>query len=157
MKNIGDYVVYKRDVCKINNIYINEFNKLKCYELHPIDDDSLKISIPITNSLIRDCLSQREALELIASIKDIKPLDMTDKQLENQYKKLLSSNKTEDLVPIIKTSYIKNKDREDHNKKINEKDKYYLDLAEKILFNELSVSLNKTVGEVRKIIFTSCQ
>lgn len=157
MKNIGDYVVYKRDVCKINSIYVNEFNNLKCYELHPIDDDSLKISIPITNSLIRDCLTQKEAIRLIANIKDVNIIDMPDKQLENQYKRLLSSNKIEDLIPIIKTSYLKNKNRTDSNKKVSEKDKYYFDLAEKLLYNELSISLNKTIDEVKNLIFASCQ
>lgn len=157
MKNIGDYVVYKRDVCIINGIYINEFNNLKCYELHPIDDDSLKISIPITNTLIRDCLSKKEAINLISNIKDVNIIDIPDKQLENQYKKLLSSNKIEDLIPIIKTSYIKNKDRTDSNKKVSEKDKYYFDLAEKLLYNELSISLNKSIDEVKNLIFASCQ
>lgn len=157
MKNIGDYVVYKRDVCLINNIYINEFNNLECYELKPIDDDTLKISIPITNSLIRNIMSPKEANSLIANIKDVAILDIPDKQLENQYKKLLSSNKIEDLIPIIKTSYIKNKGRVDSNKKVSEKDKYYFDLAEKLLYNELSISLNKSIEEIKNLIFASCQ
>lgn len=157
MKKIGDYVVYKRDVCLINNIYINEFTNLKCYELKPIDDDTLKISIPITNSLVRNIMSQKEANTLISTIKDVDILDIPDKQLENQYKKLLSSNKIEDLIPIIKTSYLKNKGRVDNNKKVSEKDKYYFDLAEKLLYNELSISLNKSIDEVKNLIFASCQ
>lgn len=156
MRNIGDYVVYKRDVCLIKNIYKNEFNNLECYELNPIDDDSLKITIPITNELIRDIISKDAANTLISNIKDINILDIPDKQLEAQYKKLLSSNRIEDLIPIIKTTYLKNKGREDNNKKASEKDKFYFDLAEKLLYNELSLSLNKSIDEVKNIIFAAC-
>ncbi len=156
MKNIGDYVVYKRDVCLVKKIYKNEFNNLECYELNPIDDDSLKISIPITNSQVRDIISTNDANNLIASIKNVEVLDIPDKQLENQYKKLLSSNRIEDLIPIIKTSYTKNSERVGSNKKVSEKSKYYFDLAERLLYNELSISLNKPKEEIKNLIFASC-
>lgn len=156
MKKIGDYVVYKRDVCVVKNVYKNELNDLECYELNPIDDDTLKITIPVDNSKIRDVISEAEASNLIANIKTIDILSLPDKQLENQYKKLLATDKVEDLIPIIKTTYTNNQKRSDNNKKVSEKSKYYFDLAEKLLYNELSISLNKTVDEIKNLIFASC-
>lgn len=47
MYKINDYVVYKRDVCKIRDI------KDSNYVLNPIDDQTLTITIPQSNNFIR--------------------------------------------------------------------------------------------------------
>lgn len=129
MYNIGDYLVYKRDVCKVVSIKENYYKGNTYYELVPILDNTLKNLIPIDNKFIRNVITKDEALKIIEQIKDIKPLDLDDKQIENEYKKLLDSSNHIDLIKIIKTTYLRNKKRLDEKRKISEKDKNYFDKA----------------------------
>jgi len=143
MHKIGDYLVYKRDVCKILD------NSGGVYILLPINDDSLKITIKSDSSIIRDIISSDEAKNIINEFANVETLDITDKQIENTYKELMKTNNIRDLIPIIKTSYQRNKIRSDENKKISDKDKYYFELAEDLLYTELAISLNKTKDEIK--------
>lgn len=146
MYKIGDYVVYKRDVCKIRDI------KDSNYILNPIDDQTLTITIPQSNNFIREIISKKESEELIKKIPNIDIIKVNDKLLENEYKNLLNSGKLEDLVKIIKTTYLRNEDRINNRKKIGEKDDNYFKKAEKLLYNEISISLNLSYEETKKYI-----
>ena len=157
MYKVNNFVVYKHDVCKIKEVKENQLNGNTYYVMNPIDDESLIIDIPTENrmGLLRDIITkaEAEAEELIENISNIQPLDnINDKNLDNQYKELLSTGKHEDLIIIIKTAYIRNDMRISNNKKKSEKDDNYLKLAEKYLYNELSVALNKTKDEVKDYI-----
>ena len=79
----------------------------------------------------------------------------SNKLLENEYKNLLKEGSFESLIKIIKTAYLRNKERLDNNKKKQEKDDYYLELAEKYLYTEFSVVLNKNVNEMKDYILNT--
>ena len=51
---IGDYVVYKRDVCKIIAIKEKQFMNMDYYVLVPISDETLKIDVDTTAMSIDD-------------------------------------------------------------------------------------------------------
>ena len=72
--------------------------------------------------------------------------------MENEYKRLLDTRDLNDLVKIIKTTYLRNKERIDNKKKISEKDDNYFNKAEDYLYTELSVALNMKKSEVKKYI-----
>ena len=150
MYKIGEYVVYKQDVVKIVDIKI--INNDKYYILIPYLDDSLRLSVPCDNSFIRKIISKKEINEIINRIPFIPCLTSSNKILENDYKKLLKEGSYDDLISIIKTTYLRNKKREDNNKKKADKDKYYFDLAEKYLYTEFSIVLNTTFDETRDYI-----
>ena len=156
MYNIGDYLVYKRDVCKVVSIKENYYKGNTYYELVPILDNTLKNLIPINNKFIRNVITKDEALKIIEQIKDIKSLDISDKQIENEYKKLLESSNHIDLIKIIKTTYLRNKKRLDEKRKISEKDKNYFDKAEKILYSEFSIALNLSMEDTKDYIIKMC-
>lgn len=148
------YVVYKHDVCKIKNIKENKGNTY--YVMTPIDDDSLIIDIPIDNKnwLLRDIISKENAINLIKKIPKIEPIEnINEKKLEEYYKEMLKNNDYESLIKIIKTTYLRNEYRLKNKKKINEKDNTYFKLAEKYLHNELAISLNMSLEEVKNYIF----
>lgn len=151
MFKINDYVVYKRKVCKIKEMKDN------IYILVPIDDESLKITLPKTNTLIRNIISKEESEKLIKSIPTIDIIKTCDKLIENEYKNLLNSGKLEDLVKIIKTTYLRNEDRIANHKKIGEKDDNYLKKAENLLYNELSISLGLSYDETKKYIYNTVE
>ena len=88
---------------------------------------------------------------IINKIPFIEPLP-DNKYIENDYKELLKEGTHEGLIKIIKTSYLRNQIRKGLGKKIAERDNNYFQLAEKILYNEFSISLDKSIEETRQYI-----
>jgi len=150
MFKLGDYVVYKKDVCKIKEI--KNIKNISYYVLNPIDDQTLSITIPLNNNSLRKIISKEESLNLINSIPNIDIIKIQDKLIENEYKNLLNSGKLEDLIKIIKTTYLRNEDRINNHKKIGKKDDNYFKKAEKLLYNEISISLGLSYDETKKYI-----
>lgn len=149
MFKIGDYVIYRRDLCIIKDIIDNKY-----YKLSLIDDNTLSINVPIDNKfgLLRRPMTKESAEELINKIPTIEPIKTNDKLLENVYKELMRTNKQEDLIKIIKTTYLRNKEREETGKKIADKDQTFFEQAEKYLYNELSIALNMNYQEIKNYI-----
>ena len=104
------------------------------------------------NPYIRDLISKEEVEKIIKEIPKIEVIQCDDKLLEAEYKTLLNSNVLENYVRIIKTTYLRNKEREANKKKISEKDNHYFELAEKYLYNEFSIVLNKTFEETKDYV-----
>lgn len=150
MYSVGEYVVYKKNVCKV--IKIKMIKDTSYYVLEDISDNSLKISVPSNSKLIREVVGTKEGEELINSIPMIDIINVSDKQLETEYKNLLNTGKLEDLIKIIKTTYLRNKKRLDGHKKIGETDEIYFNKAEKLLYNELSVTFDMTYDETKDYI-----
>lgn len=154
MKKVGDYVVYRKEVCKVKEIKEKYMKEEDYYRLVPIDDESLHLDVPVnnTNGLLRDLITKEEVERIINKMPEIKIVTTEDKLLEAEYKNLLSSDSLEDYVRIIKTTYLRNKEREENKKKVSDKDNYYFNLAEKYLYNEFSIVLNKTYEETKKYV-----
>lgn len=152
MFKVGEFIVYKRDVCKIEEI--KKINNNEYYVLKPIDDLSLTIDVPTDNKFgyLRQIISKEEALNLIKKIPKIDIINSHERLIENEYKNLINTEKHEDLIKIIKTAYLRNDERLKNNKKISDKDDRYFKKAENYLYNELSISLNLSFGEVKKYI-----
>ena len=150
MFKVGDYVVYKKDVCKI--IRMKEKDAAKFYVLNPIDDDSLTITVDCNNEYLRNIISHQEAEEIILSIPNIDIIDVNDKMIESEYKKLLYSGSHYDLIKVIKTTYTRNDLRLKSGKKTVDKDKDYFEKAEKYLYNELSLALGMSFLECKEYI-----
>lgn len=154
MKEIGEYIVYRKDVCKIVGIKKNHMNNKDYYLLVPIDDESLRMDVPIGNQFgyLRDLISKEEVEKIINKIPEIGIIESNEKMMEYEYKNLLSNGSHEDLVKIIKTTYLRNKERVDNKKKISDKDNRYFELAEKYLYNEFGVVLGMNKEETREYI-----
>ena len=157
MFKIGDKVVYKRNVCIINDIKENKFTKKECYELIPIDDDSLKIIVPLKlENTMRNVISKKEIEEIIKSIPHLEVIsNMNEKNIENEYKKCLDNLTHENLIRVIKTTYLRNKMRTDSKKKISDKDDMYFKMAEKLLYTEFSVSLNMSYDDTKEYVVSN--
>lgn len=154
MYKINDYVVYKKDVCRVKDIKENDYNE-KYYALIPLSDESLIIDVPVENKQgsIRSIISKKEATKVIDMIPLIEPItDLNDKLLESEYKRLLYSGSYEDLIKIIKTTYIRNNNRILNKRKIGEKDDAYFKKAEKLLYDELSISYDMSYDEMKEYI-----
>lgn len=152
MFNVGDFVVYKKDVCRVIDYKEKHIKDMDYYELVPILDNSLKIVVPVDSGYLRNVISKEEAESIIDMISSIEVIDVTDKLIENEYKRLLHEQSYEGLIKIIKTTYLRNEDRVNNKRKISEKDDNYFNLAEKYLYSEFSVSLGIPYDEVKKYV-----
>lgn len=155
MFNIGDYVVYKREICKIDEIKKNYVRGMDYYSMSNVTDSSLIINVPINSSLLRHIISREEALDIINKIASIDVNVVDDKRLENEYKELMKSDKIEDLIKIIKITYKRCEDRAKSGKKISEKDDNYFKKTESIFYSEMSLALNMSYDETKEYIINN--
>lgn len=149
----GEYIVYKRDLCQIKEV------EEKYYKLSPVMDKTLSIKVLIDNNqnYLRTLITKEEALKFIQKIPEIEPLNTNEKLLENEYKNLLRTNLHEDLIKIIKTTYLRNECRKNSGKKMSDKDLIYFNMAEKFLYTELSYVLNQTIEECKEYIIKNIE
>ncbi len=154
MFKVGDYVIYRKDVCIVKDITMNKINDTSYYVLSVLGDDSLKNYVPIDNrcGYLRSIISKDKVMEIISNIPNIDIIDGDSKNLVYEYKKLLSEDNYEGLIKIIKTAYLRNLNRINNKKKLSEQDNYYFELAEKYLYSEFSIALDMSYDDTKKYI-----
>ena len=157
MLKVGDYVIYQEQVCQIKEQKINEFTNLESFILVPVTDSSLKLNVPVNNPNIKNLMTKEEIKNLIALMPSIPLIDIEDKLLENEYKRLYHSGSKEDLIRIIKTTYKRNQDRLNNNKKISEKDNKYFTLSENLLYSEIATVFGISLEEAKEYILANVQ
>ena len=154
---INDYIIYKREVCKINDILPKFFKDNDYYLLSPLSDETLTIKVPTSNKEIRNLITKKDIDKIIDKIPNIEVVNSDTKSLEGIYKELLASGSHTDLIKIIKTTYLRNKERIDNNKKTTDKDNYYFNLAEKYLYQEFQIVLNLTYDEAKDYVINKVE
>jgi len=147
-----DMLIYKKDVCIIEKIFPKYLRGKDYYVLIPITDKSLKIQVPTDSNEIRNIISKEQVEKIIQTIPTIDVIHCDSKKLENEYKKLMQTGEHKDIIKIIKTAYLRNKERIENNKKTTDKDNYYFNQAEMYLYNEFSIALNLTYDETKQYI-----
>ncbi len=153
MYKINDYVIYKREVCIVKNL--KKINNQDYYTLENKEDSSLKISIPVSqeHQLLRSLTTFEEISNTLDHINEIAPLDINERNLEEQYKSLLQGSTIKDLIKIIKTAYIRNEIRKSNHKPLSDKDTNYQELAEQFLFNEIAYAMNISYDAAKELVF----
>ena len=152
MYKINDYLIYKREVCQVKAL--TKINNQDYYILENKADSSLKISVPLKEekSLLRPLSTSKEITKSLDNIDNIKPLNLTDRNLEEKYKSLLQGNTLEDLIIIMKTTYLRNEVRKSNKKHLGDKDTYYQELSEKFLFNEVAYSMQISYNDAKELV-----
>ncbi len=93
------------------------------------------------------------AERLIQEIPTIEELWITnDKMREERYKEAMMTGDPVEWVKIIKTLYLRGKDRERQGKKITATDERYLKQAEESLYGEMGFALGKEKEEMETYI-----
>lgn len=149
MFEVGECVVYGgKGVCRIEDIThidITGADKERLYYvLTPIGDVSGRIYAPTDNQKIamRKVISKAEANALIQELPEIEELWVPDdKQRELKYKEALRTCDYRSWVSIVKTLYLRRKERIEQGKKITALDEKYMKAAENELYSELSLTL----------------
>ncbi len=145
----GKFLIYGKDICKITKIEKQKYNNEDYYILEPIKDKTLKIQVPVSYSNFKELISEEDLNNLINKMPNIELIDIDEKYLENEYKKLLSTGNEEDLLKVMKTTYTRKKKRSDNNKRVNEKDNIYLKKSEDYIFTLVSVIKNISLDEAK--------
>ncbi|MBQ9013573.1 MAG: CarD family transcriptional regulator [Bacilli bacterium] len=157
MFKINSYVMYKNDVCIVKDISKNKYTNKECYTLVPVVDNTLKISIPTDNKNIRKIITKSEVEDLINKIPNIDVIKTDAHNLEVEYRNLIHTSKHEDLIKIIKTTYLRNKKRIDEKRSASQKDKEYFEKAEKYLYSEIAVSLGISYDDAKKYVVSKVE
>jgi len=156
MFNIGEILIYRNDLCEVMDIKHRGVEMGDYYVIIPLHDKSLKIEIPTSNdnNNIRKLMTKEEIEKLINDIQNIPPVECEDKRfIENKYKELMNNKNPIDLIRIIKTTYIKNDKIIDS--KIAIKNSNYFSLAEKYLYQEISIVLNMEYEDVKAYVINA--
>lgn len=141
-----DYIVYRKETCKIIE------KEDGYYRLVPVNDTSIKYKVPVNSNFLKKVITKEEIDRLLLEIPEINTIDLGEKQIEQEYKELMKSGTHEDLVKIIKTSYLRNQIRILNNKRISEIDDEYFKRAEKYLYEEIGVVLNLSFENTKEYI-----
>lgn len=141
-----DYIVYRKETCKIIE------KEEGYYKLVPVNDTSIKYKVPVDSNFLKKVITKEEIDRLLLEIPEINTIDLGEKQIEQEYKELMKSGTHEDLVKIIKTSYLRNQIRILNNKRISEIDDEYFRRAEKYLYEEIGLVLNLSFENTKEYI-----
>lgn len=152
MYKIGDLLIYKKELCRVEEIKNKYIKDIDYYVLKLLTDESLTIQIPTNSNLIRNLITKEEIEKIISNIPNIEVIKSNDKNLEHEYKALMQSGTHEDLIKIIKTTYLRNKERLDNNKKTTDKDNNYFNQAESYLYNEFATVLGMAYEETKEYV-----
>ncbi len=163
MAKVGDIVVFKHNVCKIESKREKYFNDKDYWQLKALFENSLTLYIDCDQAklpVMRPVMTKQEALELIDSIPTSDPNEIASavnqatsvsiREAKDTYEAYLKSLSPKDLVPIIKTCHTRSVAREQSGQNPTAVDKKYLDLAEGLLCDELSISLDIPRDEVHE-------
>ena len=141
-----DYIVYRKETCKIIE------KEDGYYRLVPVNDTSIKYKVPVDSNFLKKVITKEEIDRLLLEIPEINTIDLGEKQIEQEYKELMKSGTHEDLVKILKTSYLRNQIRILNNKRISEIDDEYFRRAEKYLYEEIGIVLNLSFENTKEYI-----
>ena len=159
----GDYVVYgTKGVCLVEDVMEIDWGadcissgKL-CYKLTPRFTKGSTIYAPVENkkTVIRSVMSGEEAEAVLEGAGKLKTLWVKDeKEREKSYRSALLSGSSEEWSRIIKTLYLRKRERQKTGKGMTCIDERYLHIAESILFGEMSLPLHLSVKEVERRYF----
>ena len=161
MYKVNEVVVYRKDIYRISEIRKGSSKEDTFFVLVPSqnDDGSLKIQVPASNKMgyLRKLSTKDEIEALIQRIPEIPVIDGNNRMIENDYKARMKKTTLEDLVAIIKTTYLRNQERLDQNKKIGAVDNNYFKEAEKVLYQEIGTVLDMTVDQTRDYVVAALQ
>ena len=163
----GDTVVYRHHVCEVSAIREGYFEDKDYFELRALFENSLKLFVALDDAeppTLRPAMTKKEALALIDTIADVESIDeealkpgantptLLERRIKEEYDKHLKTFAPEDLIPIMKSVRERTERREVSGRQITATDKKYFDLAEGLLCDELSVSLDIPRDDVKEFL-----
>lgn len=158
MFQVGDTVVCgSNGVCRVESIgpiaIMGKAGKdKKYYTLVPYFDNDGRVFLPVESerSSMRYILTKEDVAVLMSEIDKLDQLTITDEKMrEAEYRDAVNSSDPRRLIRAIKTMYCRRKARMEKGKKSTAMDERYIKLAEKRLYEEMSLVLEIEAEEAR--------
>ncbi len=145
----GDYIHHATNgLCKVEDITTLSISGADqgrlYYRLAPVEGRGSTVYTPVDNQKVamRKAMDAQQASQLIDEIPSIETLWIPEeKAREQKYKQALMSVDSKCWVQIIKTLYLRRKDRLSRGRKVTSTDEKYLRSAENRLYTELALAL----------------
>ena len=158
MFQVGEYIVCDHNgVCQV--LAITEMPELKkdvlYYQLEPVYSRGSRIFVPVdSNKLVmRRVFTEEEVETLLKEIPSIETIWISnEKKREEQYREVARKYDCREWVKIIKTIYLRKRNRRMEGKKITYIDEKYMKLAEENLYGEISIPLKISPDRVERFI-----
>lgn len=160
MFEVGDYVVYDSygvyQVNKVGSLDMSGVPKDKIYYtlVSPyVKDATIYSAVDNPKVIMRAIMDKDEAMNLIASMKDVELFDIKEEKKRNEiFNEALKTCDCKNLVKIIKTLYIRQEQKLAEGKKSTAGDDKYLKIAEERLYGELAISLDMDRKDVKEFV-----
>lgn len=159
----GNFVINTTNgICEIQDILTMNMSGTakEYYLLVPVSETSAKVYIPVdvAESRIRLVMTKEEAWDIIKGISEIENTWIeNEKEREKTYKEALASRDPKRLIGIIKTLYLRRKERTEAGKKNTAVDERYFKLAENQLHSELAFVLGEEKQNISQLIIANIQ
>ena len=158
MFQVGEYIVCDHNgVCQV--LAITEMPELKkdvlYYQLEPVYSRGSRIFVPVdSNKLVmRRVFTEEEVETLLKEIPSIETIWISnEKKREEQYREVARKYDCREWVKIIKTIYLRKRNRRMEGKKTTYIDEKYMKLAEENLYGEISIPLKISPDRVERFI-----
>lgn len=142
----GEYIICNNvGVCRVEDITSKDMMQDKlCYILQPLDLLDSKIYSAVDNQkmAMRRILSKDEISNVLDQLGGIDVLSVdNEKKREEVYKETLYKCDCIGWAKIIKTIYIRKKEKAKQGKKMTAVDSKYLKKAEDFLYREIAISM----------------
>lgn len=157
MFEVNEVVIYRKEVFRIIEKKKEPGSKEIFYTLVPYYEQEglvTRLKVPASNKMgyLRKLSTPEQIEDLIRRMPEIKVIEGTTRMIENDYKAKIKNASLEDLVSIIKTTWLRNKEREDQHKKQGAVDNSYFKQAEKYLYSEIGAVLNISIEEAKEYV-----
>lgn len=150
MFNVGDLVIYdSHGICHIDNIRNKTLIDVTkpYYELHPLDDPSLKISTPVDRAkvVMKSIIERDEAEALIGIFKQpgMRWMD-NNNQRATKFNAIIKTGDRLEIAKIANTLMRRKHILDMNNKTLSKRDRDILDHIRDILFIEMAIALDIT-------------
>ncbi len=162
MYQVGDHIVYGGEgVCRVEAvggapIPVRDCSKLY-YTLRPIYHDGVIYAPVDVDVLMRPVLKREEALSLISGISSLRTKEdvaapQDAKQAAAEYRAMLETYDTSNLLKLIRRIYLKNQKAAAEGKNLGQTEDRFMKRAKELLHGELAVALEIPVEQVEGVI-----
>lgn len=160
MYEIGDYVINSGNgICRIEDRMHLDMEGIDenqwFFLVVPIEEQTTRLYIPVEKiaDKTRRVMNELEAWNLMDGVVGIAELDIpNDRMREQIYKQAVLSNDPRQLIRVIKTIFVRKKQREAEGKKNTVVDERYFKLAENNLYDELAFAIGRERQEIPGLI-----
>lgn len=147
MYTLGTYVMKVNEgICQIieRTVLRDSGEAKEYYLLSPLESPAVKVYVPVEHAekSIRPVMTEAAARDLIGRIDAIEAFPLEDERhRDQQYRRALHSGDPEQLVAMIKQTYLRNHKRSQQGKKNTAVDSRFFQMAEERLYAELAFAL----------------